>query len=188
MSLLGLLAERQPLVVLVDDIQWLDRESIEALAFALRRFDAQRVAMIFACRDTEPDAPDVATLGNRSVELVVRPLDDAAAEQFVDARVPLALENRIRRRITQTAQGNPLALTELCAGDAVSDLESGAIPLAARLEQAFLRRAHALSDAAQLLLLLGAADDSDDVRDLLLAGAQLGVGEPGDFLSLDVPT
>ncbi len=177
-SLLGSLADQQPVVVLVDDVQWMDRESVEALAFASRRFNADRVCMIFACRDTEPDAPDAAALGNGFLELVVNPLDSAASEEFLDARVSLSLDHRIRSRITEAARGNPLALLELSEENAISDLESGSVPLAARLEQGFLRRVHALSQRTQLLLLIAAADDSPDVHSLLAAGAQIDVGEP----------
>ena len=178
MSLLGLMAERRPILVLVDDIQWMDRESVDALAFALRRFDADHVAVIFACRDTEPDAPDVTTLPEQFVRLVIPPLDDTSAAELLNTRLPLSLDHRVRRRIAEAARGNPLALTELSAENAISDLEGGLLPLATRLEQGFLRRVRRLPEGGQVVLLLAAADDSDELSELLVAGAQFGVGEP----------
>lgn len=174
-SLVGVLAEERPVLVLVDDLQWVDHESIHALTFALRRMEADRIGMVFACRDTEPGAPDLHTVGERFVELVVGPLDDVAVERFLETRVPLSLDHRIRRRIADAARGNPLALTELSAENAITDAESGSVPLARRLEQGFLRRAHALPEKAQQLLLLAAADESADVADLVTAGARGGL-------------
>ncbi|WP_312858495.1 ATP-binding protein, partial [Pseudonocardia pini] len=52
LSLLAALAERQPVLCLVDDAQWLDQGSSEALLFAARRFHADAIAMLFAVRET----------------------------------------------------------------------------------------------------------------------------------------
>ncbi|HEU4945798.1 MAG TPA: LuxR family transcriptional regulator [Kribbella sp.] len=176
-TLVGTLAEERPVLLLVDDIQWLDRESLEALRFAMRRFDADRVAMVLACRSSESAAPDASDLGDDFRRVEVAPLDEAAVAEFLDTRVPLALDHRIRHRIIEAARGNPLALTELSAENAIATMERGSVPLATRLEQGFLRRAHALSEPARRLLVVAAANDSGDVREALAAGAAFGAGE-----------
>ena len=53
LSLLSDVAEEQPLICLVDDEQWLDRASAQALAFVARRLEAESVGMVFAARGAE---------------------------------------------------------------------------------------------------------------------------------------
>ena len=51
LSLLAEAAARQPLVCVIDDAQWLDSASLQALTFAARRMAAERVGVVFAVRD-----------------------------------------------------------------------------------------------------------------------------------------
>jgi predicted ATPase len=60
LAVLGLLSEvasEQPLVCAIDDAQWLDRASAQALAFAARRLGAEAVAMLFVVRQPRPSSP-----------------------------------------------------------------------------------------------------------------------------------
>src|SRR5262249_44268209 len=83
LELLALAADERPLLVLVDDLHWLDRESGEALTFVARRLDSERIAMIFAARADELDRPLVTHL----------PVHPIAALSFSDARVLLTRES-----------------------------------------------------------------------------------------------
>ncbi|MGW2447875.1 AAA family ATPase [Streptomyces sp. NPDC001675] len=108
LAVLGLLsetAEEQPLLIIVDDAQWLDAASAQTLAFVAHRVDSERIAMIFALR--EPDSlPELEALPHLS--LTGLPQDAARALLLSEFRAPL--DERVRERILAEAQGNPLAL------------------------------------------------------------------------------
>ena len=179
LALLGLLAETsgdQPLVCLIDDAQWLDRASAQALAFAARRLLAEPVAMIFAVR--EPSA-------NRELaglpELEVNGLRDADARSLLESAIPGRLDPRVRDRIVAETRGNPLALLELPRGLSPRELAGGfgrpdARPLAGRIEQSFVRRLESLPGPTQRLLLAAAAEPLGDVPLLHGAAERLGIG------------
>jgi predicted ATPase len=101
-------AARAPLIVLVDDVQWLDRSSRDALAFVARRLETIPILFLMALRDEFRS--DVAA--GWLPELQIERLDDVSAEALLDASAP-RLTSRVRRRILEEALGNPLALVEL---------------------------------------------------------------------------
>ena len=108
LSLLAEVAEDQPLVCLVDDAQWLDRASAQALAFVARRLLAESVALVFAVREPSErreldDLPDRTIAG----------LSDRDARRLLDSSIPGRLHDRVRDRIVAESRGNPLALLEL---------------------------------------------------------------------------
>jgi DNA-binding CsgD family transcriptional regulator len=181
LGVLGLAAEEaasQPLLCLIDDAQWIDQTSLQALAFAARRIDAESVAMIFAARD-EAVLPELAGLP----ELVLGGLPDSDARALLTSIVPGRLDERVRDRILAEATGNPLALLEfsremtpagdLAGGFGVSPWTQR--PLADRVEQRFLARVLALPATARRLLLLAAADPVGDPAVLERAAARLGL-------------
>src|SRR5262249_25363301 len=108
LSLLSDAAEERALVCIVDDAQWLDAASAQALAFVARRLGAESVGLVFAVR--EPS-------GERHLdalpELVVRGLDDHDAQELLASVVAGPLDERVRDRIVAETRGNPLALLEL---------------------------------------------------------------------------
>jgi DNA-binding CsgD family transcriptional regulator len=176
LAVLGLLsevAEDRPLVCLVDDAQWQDRASAQALAFVARRLQAESVALVFAVR--EP-AEELAGLP----ELVVGGLDDEAARALLRSAIRGRLDERVRDRIVAETRGNPLALLELPQGRTVAELAGGfGLPdllLATRIEQSFLRRLASLPDATRRLLLVAAAEPVGDVSLLWRAAGHLGLG------------
>ena len=143
LAVLGLLAEvaeTKPLVYIVDDAQWLDRESVQTLAFVARRLLAERIALVFALRG----ADDHHALSGLP-ELVVDGLNHADARVLLESTIPGRLDDRVRDRILAEARGNPLALLELPRGQPPAAMAGGfglpsALPLAARIEQGFLGR------------------------------------------------
>ncbi|MFI6298589.1 LuxR C-terminal-related transcriptional regulator [Nonomuraea sp. NPDC050790] len=161
LSLLSELATRAPLLCLVDDAQWLDRPSAEALLFAARRLGAESTSMIFAARDGRPA---FAAPGLPSLTLTGLGPEDAAA--LVDER-DATLAPEVRARVLAEAAGNPLALIELpLALDADTP---GPLPLTDRLQAAFHGQVARLPAPTRDLLLLAAADDSGDLAVVLRA-------------------
>ena len=173
LSLLSAAAEAKPLVCLIDDAQWLDRASAQALAFVARRLRAERIAMVFAVR--EPSyAPELAGLP----ELVVGGLPDSEARLLLASVIPGRLDERVRDRIVAETRGNPLALLELPRGMAPADLAGGfglpgTVPLTGRLEQVFAGRAGSLPPDSRQLMLIAAAEPLGDVTLLWRAARRL---------------
>ncbi|MFI6499927.1 AAA family ATPase [Nonomuraea typhae] len=169
LATLTLLAENAPLLCLVDDAQWLDRASAEALLFAARRLHAEGVVVLAAARDDEA----LAGLP----ELRVEGLDRAAALELLDGNAP-SLPAHVRDRVVEESGGNPLALLELPAAAAG---EPGPLPLPQRLQEAFEKRIAGLPPQARSALVVAAAADSGELGEILAATRELGL--PDDALA-----
>src|SRR5580700_10810981 len=140
LNLLADAAEQVPLLLVVDEAQWLDPPTAGALAFIARRVDAEPVAMLFALRNGVASALDSAGLP----ELCLGPLSDEAAAELVDASAG-DLTPGLRRRVLEIAAGNPLALLELPEALRLDDggiggLSPGPVPVTSRLEHAFAQQ------------------------------------------------
>src|SRR5262245_7282543 len=176
-AVLGLLAEaadHQPLLCLVDDAQWLDRPSADALVFAARRLRAERVAVLFGARIGDVRTFDAPGLD----ELILGGLEhESALALLLDRQEPIAPP--VRERLLRAAAGNPLALLELPAvlseeQRSGRELLPDPIPLGSRLQAAFAARIETQPSLTRELLLVAAADDTGDVTTVLRAGAELG--------------
>ena len=173
LSLLADAAGREPLLCLVDDEQWLDQASAQALGFASRRLAADPVGLVFAARvpGAELDGlPELALSGLRD--------DDARA--LLESALAGPLDARVRDLILAETQGNPLALLELPRGLSPAELAGGfglpgAIPLTGRIEDSFGRQLDALPDQTRRLVLLAAADPSGDPSLVWRAAGHLGI-------------
>jgi DNA-binding CsgD family transcriptional regulator len=178
---LGLAAEEaaaQPLLCIIDDAQWVDQTSLQALGVTARRLYGESVGMIFATRTgTEP--ADLAGLE----ELTVSRLSEPDAQALLAAVVPNRLDERVRDRIIAEAGGNPLALVEFSREITESGNLAGgfggtpwvARPLADRVAERFLARVSGLPVATRRLLLVAAAEPLGDPVLLRLAGLRLGL-------------
>ena len=174
LSLLSELAERRPVLCLIDDAHWLDRASAEAFVFVARRLGAEGIAMLFAAREGDVrsfDAEGVPSL----------PLDRLApgAAETLLARVAGETAPIVRDRLLAQAQGNALALVELPGALNRSQLAGDeplpeALPLTEQVESIFLERVRRLPAETQRVLLLAAADDSEDAA--LVMGAAEAAG------------
>ncbi|MFC0070431.1 BREX system ATP-binding domain-containing protein, partial [Umezawaea endophytica] len=179
LAVLGLLAEAaadQPLVCVVDDVQWLDRMSEVILTFVARRLDAESVALVCAARS--PGDEEILT---GLPELRVDGLPVADARALLDSVLPGPVDDRVRDRIVAETRGNPLALLELPHGLTSAELAFGfgtpsTTPVVSRVEEGFRRRVAALRDDARLLLLAAAVEPVGDVTLLWRALDRLGVG------------
>src|SRR5690242_369658 len=163
LAVLGLLSEtaaERPLMCVVDDQQWLDRASAQALGFAARRLAADPVGLVFAAR---VPGRDVAGLP----ELVVEGLAEDDARELLESVLAGPLDAQVRDQIIADTNGNPLALLELPRGLTPAQLAGGfglssAVPLAGRIEDSFGRQLEALPAQTQRLVQLAAADPSGD--------------------------
>ncbi len=175
LNLVSEAADEQPLLCLVDDAQWLDRASARVLAFVARRLLAERIAMVFAARETIDALRGAA-------ELRVEPLNRRDARALLDSVLPARLDERVLERIVAETRGNPLALLELPRGLTPAQLAGGfglpgALPLSARIEESFARRLALLPRDARKLLLVAAADATGDAALLWRAARRLGIPE-----------
>ncbi|MEU7860738.1 AAA family ATPase [Nonomuraea sp. NPDC049141] len=175
LALLQAMAGERPLLLVVDDLPWLDCASARVLGMVARRLAGSPVALIAACRTGEASFFDQ---GNLPV-VYVEPLSEAAAE-LLTSRYP-AMAPRVRRRLLDAALGNPLALLELPVS--LSDLAHTAagalptaLPLSHRLQTVFASRVRALPAQIFDLLLLAALDGTGDLRLVRAIDADRGGG------------
>ncbi|MFF3661214.1 AAA family ATPase [Streptomyces olivochromogenes] len=171
-DLLAAVAADRPLLVLADDVQWMDPQSHEVLTFVGRRV-AGPVVIIAVMRrgHTGP------FLHAGFPELSVGGVDDDAAAQILSAHAP-GLTPAEQRRIRREALGNPLALRELPI--ALAALPSGGLrplTLSDRLEHAFAGRGAELPSATRDAVLVAAVDPADDLAEII-AGTSALRGEP----------
>jgi DNA-binding CsgD family transcriptional regulator len=175
LTLLSVDAEERPLLCLVDDAQWLDGATGQALAFVARRLVADSVAMVFAVREPA-NRPELAGLP----ELSLTGLDERSARSLLGKAIPGRLDDRVGERIVAETRGNPLALLELPRGMTAAELAGGfELPgtgdLSGRIEERYLQRVTALPEAAQRLMLLAAADPAGDATLFWRAADSLGI-------------
>ncbi len=105
-ELLAEAATEAPLLVVVDDVQWVDEATREALEFVVRRGGPAGTALLFAA---EGDAFAVSGADC----LALRPLDAASMQALFDRRAPVSLAQTVAARVLEVAAGNPLTLLEL---------------------------------------------------------------------------
>jgi len=175
LSLVSKAAEAAPLLCVVDDAQWLDRESAQALAFVARRLSAESVAILVASREPDDDFGGLP-------ELMVQGLQDADARDLLSSVVGGPMDVDVRERIVAETRGNPLALLELPRGLSTEQLAGGfgfpsAVPLSSRIEESFHRRLEDLAEETRLLLLVAAAEPTGDPALLWRAAERLAITE-----------
>ncbi|MCW2526005.1 MAG: LuxR-family transcriptional regulator [Pseudonocardiales bacterium] len=175
LQLLHLIADRSAVMVMVDDLQWVDRVSAAVLGLVSRRLAGTKICFLAAARTDETGFFESAGVP----EMHLEPLDSEASSRLVDAEFP-TLAARVRRRVLTESEGNPLALLELPA--ALSLLERNAkqimpdvLPLGRKLQSVFADRLAQLPDPVRAVLLLAALDDTSDVRVLLHASGHTGL-------------
>ena len=171
LCLLTRAAESRPVLVVVDDVPWLDRPSTRVLGFVARRLDRSRIGVLAAART----GSDCLLLQAGLPQLEVPPLDDDAATELLQARFPV-LGAQIRRRVLAASEGNPLALLELPAvmteaQRTGSDPLPSALPLSSHLQRVFAQQLADLPERTRRLLLLAALEGTGDLRTLRAAAA-----------------
>ena len=140
LTLFAEVAGERPLLCVVDDAQWLDGATSQALGFVARRLLAESVALVFTVREPS-DERELADLP----ELSLGGLQDDDARALLAAVIPGRLDDRVRDRLVAETRGNPLALVELPRGRSAGELAGGfALPgtgtLPSQIEDHFRQR------------------------------------------------
>ena len=179
LTLLSDLSEHSPVLVVADDAHWLDRSSLDALAFAGSRLDAERVVLLVGARGQAP--PPGFDRG--FPELHLEPLSAANAGRLLDGQ-PRPPRGRARAQVLAQAAGNPMALIELAeviADDPAASRRWAAEPLPPgdRLRAVLTSRFAALPEPARAALLLAAVADGPDLG----AAASRGAGPDAQALA-----
>ncbi|MEV1243514.1 LuxR family transcriptional regulator [Nonomuraea sp. NPDC049750] len=169
-NLLRHLAGKRPVLCLIDDAHWLDRESLAVLSFCVRRLAAARVVILVAAEGEVPALQGID-------ELDLPGVDRQAALDIVAECRP-GIVPQVRERIVEDARGNPLALRELAAGISPAQVEGRLSPLglhtgwagrSRRADQLYGACLRALPERTRFLLLLAAADPAASPPELLAA-------------------
>lgn len=158
MTLLAAASESLPLLAVVDDLQWLDRSSVDAVLFAARRLEHDCVAFVVALRPDDGEQPDL-----RGIPIVdVGGLNVCEGAALLESIAPHTVSASVARRLTQETAGNPLALCQLSAELTADQLAGYAhiddpLPVTIGIRDAFSRRVRNLDESTRTALLVVAA-------------------------------
>jgi DNA-binding SARP family transcriptional activator/DNA-binding CsgD family transcriptional regulator len=177
LELLAEVADRQPILLLCDDVQWFDTPSREVLSFVARRTRDHAMLVVGAARPDTVEQHAAAGLP----ELHLEPLDRRAAADLLDTGAP-GLASPTRALILERSAGNPLALVELPKAVRGTDEDGHELPLTRRLEVAFAARTGVASPACRTFLLVLAAEPTAPLNRLLEVSSRLA----GSVVTVDV--
>jgi len=155
LNLMAAIAADGPVVVTVDDAQWVDRASLEALTFAGNRLEVEGIVLMFAVRSGQPAAQQLS----RFQTLVLTGLDNSAARALVARAGLQAMSEASTSRLIEESGGNPLALLTLPATMKADDFAMWALgaeplPLSSVIEDAFCDTIRVLPDQTRMALRL----------------------------------
>ena len=164
LTLLSDVSASAPVLAVIDDAHWLDRSSLEVLAFIGSRLAAERVSLLLAARGQAP--PPGFDRG--FPELRLEPLSAADAKLLL-GRQPRPPRGRAQLQVLVQAAGNPMALIELAraiAADPAATQRWAVEPLSpgGRLTAVIAARLTELPEAVRATLLLAAVADGQDLR------------------------
>src|SRR5919107_1731437 len=176
LSLLAGAAEARPVLLAVDDLQWLDPSSLEALLFAGRRLRAEGIALLATMRS------GYAIAAPWLERLEIGPLPAGDARRLLAARQGERMAPTVSERLVENAAGNPLALLEiptLLTDAQLAGREPLETPLPAGtgIQRAFRRRIDELPEDARRALLVAAASDSARPATILRGLEAVGLDE-----------
>ncbi|NMO55345.1 AAA family ATPase [Actinoplanes sp. TBRC 11911] len=177
LSLISEAAVERPVLVILDDLQWLDEPTRDVLAFLARRIGNDPIVIVCARRTGYPDPFGDASLG----QLEVSGLDENDARQLL-LQHGGDLDAADREAVLEQAAGNPLALVELSAVARNVAHDPALIPLSARLERAFAARIDELPRITRDATLIAAVDTEGETSEILAATEALS----GSPVTLDV--
>ncbi|MDT5318104.1 MAG: hypothetical protein QOD88_626 [Mycobacterium sp.] len=186
LGLVSAACEQGPMLCIVEDAHWLDQASAQVLGFLGRRLLAEPIALVFAAR-APVSTPD-HLLG--LPELQVDGIDDRSAGALLDSVGGVHIDERIRARIIDEIQGNPLGLIELGARMSTPGFAGGftsvdGTSLTHRIEDEYLVRLSGLPHDTQELMLLAAADPVCDTGLIRRAATTLKLGADAADAAID---
>lgn len=180
LSLLTAAARQTPVLVLIDDLEAADAESAEALSFAVRRLDADPVAVVVA------GVPELAPgFGAGSFEIVaLEPLNDDDSACLLERFSPVPLAPEVKDALLSVAQGNPRALELMCRSLSLAQLRGrwplpNPLPSVERLADLVAHELTMLSPEASWALVVLAASFTGARTTVESALAGLGVPTSG---------
>ncbi|HTI34439.1 MAG TPA: AAA family ATPase [Miltoncostaea sp.] len=184
LRLLAAAAEREPVLVLIDDAHWLDDESLEAILFASRRLVADGIAVLIAGREGLRPRLDEAPLPRRRL----RGLAAEHAEILVEDHAGIVPDPAVIAALVEGSAGNPLALIELAGALSERQLTGASplpdpLPVGPHLEQALLRPLESLPEDTRRALLLAATEIGSPellARALAMEGLSMADLEPAE--------
>ena len=184
LTLLSRLSENRPLLVVADDAQWLDRGSLDTLAFAARRLESEPLVLLLGARGNLPPAG----FERDFPDLLLKPLSTQDAGRLLDAQ-PHPPRGRAREQVLAQAAGNPMALIELSqmiAADPAAGRRWAAEPLPPtdRLAAIIAARYGALPGPTREALLLAAVADSPDMTAAAVSGLTAAALAPAETAGL----
>jgi DNA-binding CsgD family transcriptional regulator len=148
------LATRSPVLVAIDDAQWLDAPSADMIGFAARRLESERVGFLLSTRGEEP-APFERVLDRRRIKRVaVGPLSFGATRRLLADRFQLSMSRALLQRVVDVTLGNPLFIVELGRALKEHGLPGNAadIPLPAGIDEMLGTRVGSLAEPVRRLL------------------------------------
>jgi len=163
LSVLRRLAAAGPTLVAIDDVPWLDRASLDALHFALRRLEGGEPLRLLVSRRTvgavEDGAPSLPQLLAADALDIVRlgPVDASIIDQMLAERLGLQLPQRVLQRLVQQTGGNPLWALEVANVLRGTQGVVSAMPVPQSLSSLVSRRLSGLGEAAREALLVASA-------------------------------
>ncbi|WP_059014228.1 LuxR family transcriptional regulator [Mycobacterium sp. M26] len=175
LGMLGLFAAASsqcPVVCAVDDVQWLDAESRDVLAFVARRLQAESTVLLFGARDTEESRVQLAGIP----VLELGGLDTASSVQLLSTATGRAVDPYAAARIANITGGHPLALLDLTRDLSADQLGRLSLsfkpaPISIQLQAHYIDQVRTLPENVQLWLLLAAAEPS--ARSAMIAAAAM---------------
>jgi DNA-binding CsgD family transcriptional regulator len=178
LSLLSEAAEGVPLACIIDEVGFLDHESVDTLAFVARRLEAEPIAFLVGLTDDEAGRFEVP----KSVRVHLSPLSQEDALALVRDAAPVNVSTTVAYRIVGAAAGVPLLLAELVASLTPDQLEGRtplpiALPLSRAVEELYLGRVRALPEASQMALLVAAATQFGSIKSIAAALRLVGLDE-----------
>jgi DNA-binding CsgD family transcriptional regulator len=179
MSVLQNAARDAPLLCMIDDAQWIDQETLDALAFVGRRLDAEGVGLIIALRSGGPARPGLSGIPEHRLS----PLADHEMLALLRSAAAVPPATHVAARLIEESEGNPLALLEYLASLSAERLAGTAplppaLPIGERLSAGFAAEIARLPGPTRQLLLVLAAAGPNATDVVARACQRLGIG-PG---------
>ncbi|MCS5714180.1 AAA family ATPase [Herbiconiux sp. CPCC 205716] len=174
-------AEASPILMIAEDLHWVDASTHEVIAFLAKRLRGTRAFLLATTRSVR-NLDELASQFPDHVHL--ESLDRAGAAELILRRAP-ALPDRALELVLDSSLGNPLALTEFAStARSEGNVRRGRddrLPITDRLERTFLSEMDRLPDSARRAMLVAAAGQGADLEEVVAALGDLGLSER-DFI------